>query len=72
MKNFETHTTANGWQVKHWRGFVSARQLAIALGYTHSYQVLALGVPYLRRGNRCVFRLEDVVNYIDRNIKQAA
>jgi hypothetical protein len=70
MKNFQTYTTASGWKLKHWCDFVSARQVALALGYTHSRQVLGLGIPYLQRGNRCIFRLQDVANYIDSNIKQ--
>jgi hypothetical protein len=72
MMKCEIHTTAKGWTLEHSRGFLSARQTAKALGCTRASQVLDLGIPYLRRGDRCIFRLQDVADYIDRNIKQAA
>lgn len=70
MKNFETYMTRGGWELKHWNGLVSARQVALALGYTHSYQAINLGIPHLKRGDRCVFRLQDVIDYIERNTQK--
>lgn len=72
MKNYEIHTTEKGWTLEHSRGFLSAKQTAQALGCTRKSQVLGLGIPYLQLGSRCVFRLKDVADYIDRNVKQAA